>query len=75
MKRMMVLGLVAALGAPLMACTEDGRMNGEVLGPVVDLKLLGLFGVVLRPRAIALTAATSGVVVLLLGQWVNLALL
>jgi uncharacterized membrane protein YraQ (UPF0718 family) len=46
-----------------------------VLGPVVDLKLLGLFGVVLRPRAIALTAATSGVVVLLLGQWVNLALL
>ena len=46
-----------------------------VLGPVVDLKLLGLFGVVLRPRAIALTAAASGVVVLLLGQWVNLALL
>ena len=46
-----------------------------VLGPVVDLKLLGLFGVVLRPRAIALTAATASVVVLLLGQWVNLALL
>ncbi|MFM7696388.1 MAG: permease [Vulcanococcus sp.] len=46
-----------------------------VLGPVVDLKLLGLFGVVLRPRAIALTAATAAVAVLLLGQWVNLALL
>ena len=46
-----------------------------VLGPVVDLKLLGLFGVVLRPRAIALTAAAASVVVLLLGQWVNLALL
>jgi uncharacterized membrane protein YraQ (UPF0718 family) len=46
-----------------------------VLGPVVDLKLLGLFGVVLRPRAIALTAATAALVVLLLGQWVNLALL
>ena len=44
-----------------------------VLGPVVDLKLLGLFGVVLRPKAIALTAAAASVVVLLLGQWVNLA--
>ena len=46
-----------------------------VLGPVVDLKLLGLFGVVLQPRAIALTAAGACVVVLLLGQWVNLWLL
>jgi uncharacterized membrane protein YraQ (UPF0718 family) len=44
-----------------------------VLGPVVDLKLLGLFGVVLRPKAIALTAAAASVMVLLLGQWVNLA--
>jgi hypothetical protein len=46
-----------------------------VLGPVVDLKLLGLFGVVLQPRAIALTAAGACVVVLLMGQWVNLWLL
>jgi uncharacterized membrane protein YraQ (UPF0718 family) len=46
-----------------------------VLGPVVDLKLLGLFGVVLKPRAIALTAASASVVVLLIGQWVNLWLL
>ncbi|MBM5806333.1 MAG: permease [Cyanobacteria bacterium M_surface_10_m2_179] len=46
-----------------------------VLGPVVDLKLLGLFGVVLKPRAIALTAAGAFVVVLLIGQWVNLWLL
>ena len=46
-----------------------------VLGPVVDLKLLGLFGVVLQPRAIALTAAGACVVVLLIGQWVNLWLL
>ncbi len=46
-----------------------------VLGPVVDLKLLGLFGVVLKPRAIALTAAGASVVVLLIGQWVNLWLL
>ncbi|MFM7312602.1 MAG: permease, partial [Cyanobium sp.] len=36
-----------------------------VLGPVVDLKLLGLLGVVLQPRAIALTAAASALVVLL----------
>ncbi len=46
-----------------------------VLGPVVDLKLLGLFGVVLRPRAIALTAAAAALTVLLIGQWVNLLLL
>jgi len=46
-----------------------------VLGPVVDLKLLGLFGVVLKPRAIALTAAGASVLVLLIGQWVNLWLL
>ena len=46
-----------------------------VLGPVVDLKLLGLFGVVLRPRAIALTAAGASLTVLLIGQWVNLLLL
>jgi hypothetical protein len=46
-----------------------------VLGPVVDLKLLGLFGVVLQPRAIALTAAGACVAVLLMGQWVNLWLL
>ena len=46
-----------------------------VLGPVVDLKLLGLLGVVLQPRAIALTAAGAALLVLLMGQWLNLALL
>jgi uncharacterized membrane protein YraQ (UPF0718 family) len=46
-----------------------------VLGPVVDLKLLGLFRVLFQPRAIALTAAAAGVAVLVLGQWVNLLLL
>ena len=46
-----------------------------VLGPVVDLKLLGLFGVIMRPKAIAITAIGANVVVLLLGQWVNLWLL
>lgn len=46
-----------------------------VLGPVMDLKLLGLLGVVLQPRAIALTAAAACVMVLLLGQWLNLVLL
>ena len=43
-----------------------------VLGPVMDLKLLGLFGVLFKPKAIALTAAGASVIVLLLGQWVNL---
>jgi len=46
-----------------------------VLGPVVDLKLLGLFGVIMRPKAIAVTAIGASVVVLLIGQWVNLWLL
>lgn len=43
-----------------------------LLGPVVDLKLAGLFTVLLTPRAIALTAAGASLLVLLIGQWVNL---
>ena len=43
-----------------------------LLGPVVDLKLAGLFTVLLRPRAIAITALAASVGVLLIGQWVNL---
>jgi uncharacterized membrane protein YraQ (UPF0718 family) len=46
-----------------------------VLGPVVDLKLLGLFRVLFKPKAIALTSAATAVAVLVLGQWVNLLLL
>ena len=43
-----------------------------LLGPVVDLKLAGLFTVLMRPRAIALTAIAAALGVLLIGQWVNL---
>ena len=43
-----------------------------LLGPVVDLKLAGLFTVLLRPKAIAITALAASVRVLLIGQWVNL---
>ena len=43
-----------------------------LLGPVVDLKLAGLFTVLLRPKAIAVTAAAASLLVLLMGQWVNL---
>ena len=43
-----------------------------LLGPVVDLKLAGLFTVLLTPRAIAITAASASLIVLLIGQWVNL---
>ena len=43
-----------------------------LLGPVVDLKLAGLFTVLLTPRAIAITAASASLMVLLIGQWVNL---
>lgn len=46
-----------------------------LLGPVIDLKLVGLFGILLRPRAILLTAVGATLVVLLIGQWVNLLLL
>ena len=43
-----------------------------LLGPVVDLKLAGLFTVLLRPKAIAVTAIAASLLVLLIGQWVNL---
>ncbi|MDB4638745.1 permease [bacterium] len=43
-----------------------------LLGPVVDLKLIGLFTVLMRPRAIAITAVAASFGVLLIGQWVNL---
>ena len=43
-----------------------------LLGPVVDLKLVGLFTVLMRPRAIAITAITASFGVLLISQWVNL---
>ena len=46
-----------------------------LLGPVIDLKLIGLFGILLQPRAIVMTAAGAGLMVLLIGQWVNLWLL
>jgi uncharacterized membrane protein YraQ (UPF0718 family) len=46
-----------------------------LLGPVVDLKLAGLFTVLLRPVAIAVTAVAASLGVLLMGQWVNLWLL
>ena len=42
---------------------------------MIDIKLVGLFGVLLRPRAILLTAVSAVLVVLLIGQWVNLWLL
>ena len=43
-----------------------------LLGPVVDLKLAGLFTVLMRPKAIALTTLAASMGVLLIGQWVNL---
>jgi uncharacterized protein len=43
-----------------------------LLGPVIDLKLVGLLGLLFRPRGLLLTAAGSSLIVLLIGQWVNL---
>jgi uncharacterized membrane protein YraQ (UPF0718 family) len=46
-----------------------------LLGPVVDLKSISLFGRLFRPRAIALMVAAVALIVLLIGQWLNLFLL
>ena len=43
-----------------------------LLGPVIDLKLFGLLGQLFRPRALLLTLAGSSLLVLLIGQLVNL---
>ena len=43
-----------------------------LLGPVIDLKLVGLLGLLFRPRGLLLTSAGAALVVLLIGQWVNL---
>ena len=43
-----------------------------LLGPVIDLKLVGLLGLLFKPRGLLLTTAGAFVLVLLIGQWVNL---
>lgn len=43
-----------------------------LLGPVIDLKLVGLLGLLFRPRGLLLTTAGACLFVLLIGQWVNL---
>ena len=55
--------------------TPGALLGFLLLGPVVDLKLAGLFTVLMKPRAIALTALAASLGVLLIGQWVNFWLL
>ncbi|MEB3257895.1 MAG: permease [Cyanobacteriota bacterium] len=43
-----------------------------LLGPVIDLKLFGLLGQIFRPRALLFTLGGSSLLVLLIGQLVNL---
>jgi uncharacterized membrane protein YraQ (UPF0718 family) len=43
-----------------------------LLGPVIDLKLVGLLSLLFRPRGLLLTTAGAGLLVLLIGQWINL---
>jgi uncharacterized membrane protein YraQ (UPF0718 family) len=43
-----------------------------LLGPVIDLKLVGLLGLLLRPKGLALASGGALLAVLLIGQWVNL---
>ena len=42
-----------------------------VLGPVIDLKSLGLYGTVFCRSAMAFVAVACGVLALLMGQWAN----
>jgi uncharacterized membrane protein YraQ (UPF0718 family) len=43
-----------------------------LLGPVIDIKLVGLLGLLFRPRGLLLTTVGACLAVLLIGQWVNL---
>ena len=43
-----------------------------LLGPIVDLKALGLYGTVFQGRALVMVCAAAATLVLLIGQWVNL---
>lgn len=43
-----------------------------LLGPVIDIKLIGLLGLLFRPLGLVLTTAGACIAVLLIGQWVNL---
>ena len=61
----------AFLTWPHAQVTPGALLAFLLLGPVVDLKLAGLFTVLMRPRAIAITSITAGLGVLLIGQWVN----
>ncbi|MFO7628215.1 MAG: permease [Prochlorococcaceae cyanobacterium] len=45
-----------------------------LLGPVIDLKLIGLFSLLFRPRGLLLTVVGASLAVLLICQWVNLLL-
>ena len=39
---------------------------------MIDIKLVGLLGLLFRPRGLVLTTAGAALAVLLIGQWVNL---
>jgi uncharacterized membrane protein YraQ (UPF0718 family) len=43
-----------------------------LLGPVIDLKLLGLLSLLFRPQGLLLTTGGTALLVLLIGQWINL---
>ena len=39
---------------------------------MIDLKLLGLLSLLFRPRGLLLTTGGTALLVLLIGQWINL---
>ena len=52
--------------------THGALLAFLLLGPVIDLKLVSLLGLLFRPRGLVLTTAGAALMVLLIGQWVNL---
>ena len=78
---LMALGLVISVCSSVDAflalsfaaqVTPGALLAFLLLGPVIDLKLVGLLGLLLRPQALLLTGAGAGMSVLLIGQWINL---
>ena len=67
-----ILALMLLAVVVSVCCSVDAFLAFLVLGPVVGLRVVGLFSVLMRPRAIAITTATASLGVLLIAQWINL---
>ena len=68
MKRMVTLAVVAALGSPLVACTEQGGLDGATVGPVIGGLAGGFLGSQFGEGSGKTVAAIGGA---LAGAWVG----